>query len=63
MGRWIAVRVAALGLRRGVSIAEVMRALVKSYPHRDGAWRLALLEEAEARNVIKANRRRMAGRA
>lgn len=58
-GRWLAVRVAAWGLRAGLCAEHMMEALVKAYPHQDGAWRLAVIEEAEARNVIKANRKRM----
>lgn len=56
------VRIVAFAMRRGVTAEDAMEALSKSHPHRDGAWRLDVIEQAEARNVIRANRRRMAGR-
>lgn len=53
MGRWLAVRIAAWGLRGGISTEEIMAAMVKAYPRQSGAWRLAVLEDAQARNQRK----------
>ena len=47
--RW-AVTACAWALRGGICPEHMMQALTKSYPHQDGAWRLAVLEDAQARN-------------
>jgi hypothetical protein len=57
MGRRIDVRVMAFALRRGLTPAEVLTAAGKAFPHRDSAWRLALLEDAQAHNERKLARR------
>lgn len=50
LGRRRIVKVAAWALRRGVSAEEMMATLTRSYPHRDGAWRLDVLNQAQQRN-------------
>jgi hypothetical protein len=52
MIRLMLVTVVAWGLRRGVSPAEMLRALGTSAPHRSVAWRLDLLGDAIDRNQL-----------
>jgi hypothetical protein len=49
-GRWLTVRVIARGLRDGALSSEsALRTIGRTHPHRDAAWRLAVLEDAQAR--------------
>ena len=50
IGRRRIVKVAAWALRRGMSAEEIMTMLIRSYPHRDGGWRLDVINEAQERN-------------
>lgn len=50
MGRRLTVWLAALFLRHGLEPAQLLDALSKSHRHRDSAWRMAVLEDAQARN-------------
>lgn len=50
LGRWFTVWVITWGLRLGVPPVDMLGLLAKSLPHRDGAYRIELLEDAMARN-------------
>ena len=54
-GRWLTLIVAAWALRREVPAEELLTALGKSHPRRDNAWRLAVINDAIARNERKAS--------
>lgn len=57
-GRWFTVSIIAWGLRRGALTPEsALRTIARTHPHRDSAWRLAALEDAQARNQRKLARR------
>ncbi len=46
MGRWIAVRAAALGLRHGISELEIFDAIMHAFPHRDDVFANEVLAAA-----------------
>lgn len=50
MSRRLAVRITAWGLRRGISPADVSRALAGAYRHKESAWRWGVLSDAAERN-------------
>jgi hypothetical protein len=49
MGRWIALRALAFGLRRKLCAEEALEAIMRAFPRKTPAWRLELLSEAQAR--------------
>lgn len=54
-GRWASVRILAWAMRRGfMTPAEALEVTAKAFPHRDAAWRLALVNEAVERNGAQA---------
>lgn len=57
MGRWLAVRVTAWGLRGGAADSEVLEALQGRFPHRDNGWRWEVIGDAHLLNDRKQIRR------
>lgn len=57
MGRWLAVRVVAWGLRGGADDDEIERALWNRFPHRDAGWRWDVIGDAHLLNDRKQVRR------
>lgn len=57
--RWISVRAVAFALRHGLDEAELMRALSQAYrcDHCGPAWRMGILEDAQARNLARSWRK------
>ncbi len=57
MGRWLAVRATAWGLRGGAEDLEVERSLRRSFPHRDAGWRWEVIGDAHLLNDRRQVRR------
>lgn len=57
MGRWLVVRVAAWGLRGGISDDHAEQVLRERFPWRGAAWRWEVIGDAKLRNDRRAIRR------
>ncbi len=57
MGRWLAVRAVAWGLRGGVTDDEIERRMRSCLPHRGSAWRWEVIGDARLLNDRKQVRK------
>lgn len=59
ISRWFVVHLLAFAMRHGLDDHEALDALKRAYPHRAGnvEWRLAVVDDADRRNVQIARRK------